>query len=188
MTHPKPFQKSYLLIGILYKHTLHNHPILEDITSQFGPIQAINELGKFSSTSYYNNEMKPSDSYLQKAFIEMELLVESHSGAEIKLKTNEIEDKYTLDGNRQFNLDPGFLTPYSFILFTAKNYAHRIPLQNGIYAELTYTYTKKSYTPLPWAYPDYTEKRYIDYFNALRSRNLDTKRENISTNHHEKLI
>ena len=56
------------------------------------------------------------------------------------------------------------------MLFSTKNYAHRVPLHSGIYAELTLIYRNKSYQPVEWTYPDYSSKAYLDFFSDIRYR------------------
>ena len=51
----------------------------------------------------------------------------------------------TQDGGRRVNLDPGLLSLANLILATTKNRSHRIPLFDGIYAELTLLYAKKQF-------------------------------------------
>lgn len=98
----------------------------------------------------------------------------SLSLSEIKLNTNEIEKNLSKEYQiRIINLDPGLLNPSRLILASAKNYAHRIYLKNGIYAELEYLFNKKGPILLPWTYPDYRTEAYQSFFIEARKILLD---------------
>ena len=68
------------------------------------------------------------------------------------------------------NLDPGLLSLPRFVLATTKESAHRIPLEEGIYAEITLLYEKGSFRPLAWTYPDFRSEGYIVLLNEIRLR------------------
>ena len=54
------------------------------------------------------------------------------------------------------------------VLATTKNYAHRIYLGEGIYAEVTLVYRNHTFEALPWSYPDYASATYIDILATIR--------------------
>jgi len=86
-----------------------------------------------------------------------------------KLRTNELERKYSEGGRRKINLDPGYITESNLVLASTKAYNHRIYLKEGIYAEVTLIYRKKTgYEPLPWTYPDYRTRLALDFFGEVR--------------------
>ena len=87
---------------------------------------------------------------------------------DIKIRTNELEEKFAADGNRKINLDPGLLSLSSLILATTKNNVHRIPLQKGIYGEVTLMYVNKEYQTLPWTYADYRTPAFHEIFKEMR--------------------
>lgn len=71
---------------------------------------------------------------------------------------------------RLVNIDVGQINLENMILATTKPYAHRIYMNSGIYSELCYQFQGKSYTGLPWTYPDYLCPEKIDYFNSAREK------------------
>jgi len=91
--------------------------------------------------------------------------------AQIKLKTNEIEDALSSKGKRCINLDPGYLTLSKIVLASTKNYAHRIYLGKGVYGEVTlvYVYKDSTYTPHLFTYRDYQDKTCIEMFLNVRA-------------------
>ncbi len=86
------------------------------------------------------------------------------------LKTNEIEDAFSLNGKRRINLDPGYLTLAKIVLVSTKNYSHRIYLKKGIYGEVTLIYYKEygTFKPNLYTYRDYQDKAHIDVFMQAR--------------------
>lgn len=88
--------------------------------------------------------------------------------AEAKVFTNRVEAELSRDGRRRVNLDPGLLFPSRLILATTKDRAHRIPLRDGIFAELTLLYEKGGWKPLPWTYPDYRTPEYAEALTRMR--------------------
>ena len=67
------------------------------------------------------------------------------------------------------------------VLASGKNYAHRIYLSKGIYADLTLIYRDKNYQPLAWTYPDYGETEVRRWLRALREKYLLQLRSGEST-------
>ena len=68
------------------------------------------------------------------------------------------------------NIDPGYLLFERFVLATGKNYSHRIYIGEGIYADLTLIYQQGAYRPLPWTYPDYSEKAMGQFLMLVRKK------------------
>jgi hypothetical protein len=87
---------------------------------------------------------------------------------EIKIKTNDLEQKYAREGRRKINLDPGLLDLNRLVLATTKNTGHRIPLCRGIYGEVTLIYMKKDFHPLPWTYSDFRSPEYTLILKEIR--------------------
>ena len=69
---------------------------------------------------------------------------------------------------RLINIDPGYVDLAKLVLATTKDYAHRIFLRKGIFAEITLTFRGSSFSVNDWTYPDYRSKEYIDIFNQIR--------------------
>jgi hypothetical protein len=97
--------------------------------------------------------------------------------AAIKRQTNAIELKLARNGKRTVNLDPGMLGSARFCLATTKDHAHRIPLSDGIYAELTLIFEHGEFNALPWTYPDWASPPVRQMLSELRTALLaDLKR------------
>jgi hypothetical protein len=64
-----------------------------------------------------------------------------------KIRTNRLEEELSGEHGRRVNIDPGILTESNFILVTTKPFSHRIPLNHGIYGEVTLMYQKGAFRP-----------------------------------------
>jgi hypothetical protein len=99
--------------------------------------------------------------------------------AQIKVRTNQIEQHYGRDGKRSVNIDPGYLLQERFVLASGKNYSHRIYLSEGIYADLTLIYHQGRFQQLPWTYPDYADGPMLRVLERIRHKYvLDMKKDN----------
>jgi len=134
--------------------------MLGPLEERIGPIE-------FGFTSYYDRELGPG---ILRWLFSFERLIERAELVSIKLLTNGIEQTYTIDGKRRFNLDPGLMTLGNFVLATGKNNAHRIYLDQGIFADLTLVYRSGTYRALEWTYPDYADTHLITILNRLREQ------------------
>ena len=134
----------------------------EWLSAEFGPVTLESERYDLTTfTDYYVEEMgRPQPKQLL-AFGR----IDPGAIADVKLRTNAREG-----APRRLNLDPGYLTPASVILASAKNFAHRVALRAGIFAEVTLVYRKEaaSYVPLEHTFPDYRSTPVVYFFNRLR--------------------
>jgi len=119
----------------------------------------------FTHTDYYRDQMGPN---LKRRFLSFEKMVTPEGLHALKLKTNDLEKRFSGPVRRAINIDPGYLSLSKLILFSTKDYTHRTYLGKGIYAEVTLFYKNKTFNPWPWTYPDYKSKSYIDIFNRIR--------------------
>jgi hypothetical protein len=71
--------------------------------------------------------------------------------------------------DRLVNLDPGVLSLSRLILASTKDFSHRIPLRDGIYAEVTLRYSGGDFRNLPWTFPDYRTEDYHAILRQIRS-------------------
>lgn len=172
-----------LVIGCLLKDRNDIDNLFVRFESLFGNIDMISRWLDFDYTDYYEKEMGTPLS--RKVFV-FKNLIEQEDLAGVKERTNEIEKKYSRDGRRTVNIDPGYLLASRFILATGKDYSHRIFIGRKIYADLTLMYSKtKGFTTLPWTYPDYASKEMISFLSRVRDKyildlkNLQMKKDTI---------
>ncbi len=142
------------------------YPVRDTLEREFGAIDYQSPLIPFDFTHYYEEEMGKE---LKRCFFSMETLVDPGTLAQIKIRTNGMEESFALEGKRRVNLDPGLLSLSRFVLATTKESGHRIPLRDGIWAEITLLYMKKDFQPLAWTYPDYATRTYRDILLEIRA-------------------
>lgn len=140
--------------------------VVEGLQGLFGPVDWVSPPLLFDRTAYYAREMGWP---LHRCFVSFRALVPPDRLAEIKIETNALEERYAADGRRRVNIDPGYVALERLVLATGKNYVHRIYLSRGIYADLTLVFSKGSFAPLPWTYPDYAAVDTIGHFNRVRA-------------------
>lgn len=154
-----------LFVGTLYcdESVFHNaHDLLQ---KHFGETLLVSHPIPWDYSTYYHHEI---GSPLFRQFLFFKTLIDPGYLAEIKLKTNAIEDILSHEGKRRINLDPGYLTLSKIVLASTKNYAHRIYLGKGIYGEVTLIYKGGTYVPHMFSYRDYQDKKYIELFMSAR--------------------
>ena len=71
---------------------------------------------------------------------------------------------------RPINLDPGYVDSPKLVLASMKNFAHRVYLGSGVYAEVTLLHRRGRWTPLEWTFPDYASGRYWPFLDQVRRR------------------
>jgi hypothetical protein len=82
-----------------------------------------------------------------------------------------------LGSRRRINLDPGYVDLSKLVLATTKNHQHRLYLGQGVYGEVTLRFTRKSFRPWEWTYPDYRSEHYVQFFNEVRNTYLEQLRK-----------
>ncbi|HZJ87850.1 MAG TPA: DUF4416 family protein [Sphaerochaeta sp.] len=166
MAKERSFVPGYLIIGLLYRDQEVLAQVLKELEQHYGPIAEHSESGVFTPTSYYNEEL---GGVPQRLFVRFAELVDPSTIAAIKRESNSIEDRWSLDdGRRQINIDPGILSLNSVILATAKGRTHRVPLSQGIWADLTLHWCKGEFIPLEWTYADYRDSATRALFTRWR--------------------
>jgi len=140
------------------------------MSERFGSVARASEVMPFHFTGYYEPEMGAN---LLRKFLAFERPVGPAELAEIKLWTNALEERFAAEPGcaapRPINLDPGYVAPSKLVLATTKDHAHRICLGQGIHAEVTLTFLKGAFAPMPWTYPDYRTEPYRRFFEQVRA-------------------
>ena len=160
------FAKTKLIMGVLSTLPGEKEALRHLLVEEFGPIDYESQEFDFTFTDYYVPEMGRG---IKRFFYSFVNLVSPDQLPDIKIRTNELEERFAQDGNRKINLDPGLLSLSSLILATTKNNVHRIPLQKGIYGEVTLMYVNREYQTLPWTYADYRTPAFHEIFKEMRT-------------------
>ena len=166
ITIPRPVKA---VIGVLTPEPHLLSTVYAELTQHLGPIDFASELLPFTVTKHYESEMGAG---IQRQFISFERLIDAGTLVEMKLFTNKVEQDFTIKNSegemRRVNLDAGYLCQAKLVLASTKDNAHRIYLRDGIYAEITLRFYRKTFQPWEWSYPDYHLPTYIAIFNLIR--------------------
>lgn len=156
-----------LIIGFIYKDEAVFISAKEKLVKKFGKIDFESAALDFNYTNYYEPEMGKD---LKRKFISFRKLIPIQDLYLIKLYANRLEDRFLDAKRRKINIDPGYVDLAKLVLASTKDYAHRIFLRKGIFAEITLSFKDNSFSANDWTYPDYRSKEYIDIFNQIRKQ------------------
>jgi len=147
----------------------------KDLAAGLSDIDARSELVPWTASNFYEKEMGPR---LWRQFLSFAALYSPGRLAEIKLKTQAMEERYRADTHgRRVNLDPGYLDVYKVVLASTKNAGQRIYLHSGIYGEVTLLYHNAAFHGLQYTYADYQWPETLRFFTGLRARYLSQLRQ-----------
>jgi hypothetical protein len=164
---PRPAR---LVVSAIYREELRFAEAVPRVEAAVGPVRAVGGRLPFDRTDYYQGEMGAP---LFRRFLAAGRAVPRDTLAAIKVAMESIEAELSEGGRRTVNLDPGMLTPESFILATGKNFTHRVYLGEGVFADLTLVYRRGEFHPLPWTYPDYASEGVRSLLRELRREHLE---------------
>jgi hypothetical protein len=164
-----------LVVSAIYREERRFEEAVPRVEAAVGPVRVVGEPFPFDRTDYYGKEMGTP---LYRRFLAAGRPVPRNALAAIKVSMESVEAGLAECGRRTVNLDPGLLTPESFILATGKNYSHRVYLGEGVFADLTLVYRHGEYRSLPWTYPDYASE-------GVRSLLRELRREHLAGGHAE---
>jgi hypothetical protein len=174
MSHPHSPEKVLLISSLFSPERGVIDRAIAQLSDTYGSVEWVSPEMFFDRTRYYAREMGWP---LYRRFVSFEELISPETLVDVKLTTNAVENRYLLDGNRQVNIDPGYISAERLVLATGKNYVHRVYLAEGIYADLTLIFKRGSFRPLEWTYPDYSAPEMIAVFNELRRVYMEKLRE-----------
>lgn len=161
-------ERAKLFCAIMYAESADIASVISDLENAFGKVETRGEKYPFTYTDYYTPEFGGN---LYKEMVVFGSTVEQEKLAEIKRFTNSVEEKYLAEnGKRSINIDPGFVLPSKLILASTKDFSHRIYVGEGIYAEITFMFSRKGVRFLDWTYPDYRSSEVSGFFIKVREK------------------
>lgn len=161
-----PPEKVKLIVGLISNNTALFDKIKSILEKRLkNPADFESPVLAFVHTDYYNEEMGTG---LKRKFLSFKRIVPIENIAKIKLLADKIEKKNSTNEKRNINIDPGYVDLSKLVLFSTKDYSHRIHVGKGIFAEVTLFYKDKKFRAWPWTYPDYKTDAYISVFNTIR--------------------
>lgn len=138
-------------------------------TEAWGPVALESPRFDFRETRYYEPTMGAG---LRKVFFAFARPYDPANLVDTKLETNRWEEAYAELADpaesRPLNLDPGYLTLGKLVLASTKDFAHRIYLNRGIYAEVTLYYKHHAWQHHQWTFADYRREDYQAFFSQCR--------------------
>ena len=167
MSKPKSPQPVKLVVSIITGNIDHFENVCEKLVKKFNEIDYTSEPLIFDFTDYYEKELGKD---LIRHIVSFKKLINPGMLPQIKLFTNDIEDQFLKEGgNRSVNVDPGYIALCHFVLASCKNFTHRPYLGDGVYADLTLVFRKKTFHALEWTFPDYASDGLINILNGIRA-------------------
>jgi len=136
----------------------------------WGQIEIESPVWEFNYTDYYRKEMGAG---LLRWFAAFRELVPVEGLERTKLAANEMEARLAADSpagvSRPVNIDPGYICHSRLVLFSTKDFSHRIYVGDGVYAEGTLEWRGREFIAHPWTFPDYRSDDYRNFFAQVRS-------------------
>ena len=153
-------------------------PLLEEL---LGPVALESPVYAFDCTTYYAATMGPD---LKRKFFVFDPLSDPGSLPAWKLATNALEANLREQlraaaareqreiPERPINLDVGYLTGAKLVLASTKDFAHRLYLRDGIFAEITLSFRKDAWASQQFTFPDFKSGMYDPFLKQARDRHL----------------
>lgn len=158
-----------LIVGLLAGRAEVLAAAAEALAALYGPIELASPQWPFSFTDYYQAQMGQD---LLRQFLAFEKLIGPADIVAIKRRTNQLEEQLTerFAGGpaRPVNIDPGYLTEGKLVLASAKGLAHRVYMDQGIYAEITLSFVHGRWVSHPYTFPDYGSGLYDGFLIQAR--------------------
>jgi hypothetical protein len=128
----------------------------------------------FDMTDYYEDEMGPA---LNRVIVSFARLGEATDLVEVKLEVDRLEEKLSGGAGRTVNIDPGYIDYFKAVLASFKEGPQKIYLGRGVYADPVLMFEDHEWRILPWSFPDFKEKLYMEEFGAIRRIYKEQRRE-----------
>ncbi|MDJ0913114.1 MAG: DUF4416 family protein [Desulfobacterales bacterium] len=174
MSRPQPPKPAKLVVGLFMQDRQLLKPVVQNLCEQHGLIDIVSPWLAFDFTTYYAKEMGAP---LFRRMLAFKNLIAQTDLADIKLHTNNVENKFARQSNRQVNIDPGYMLLERFVLASGKNFTHRIYIGQQIYADLTLIFQKGAFQSLPWTYPDYADESMLVFLGRVRRKYIEDLRQ-----------
>lgn len=172
---PKPVK---LMCGILACDAKALAVARRRLETELGAMDLVSEVWPFDMTDYYARQAGPE---ILRQFVAFAELSDPGRLAEIKHTTNRLERELSEQLGRPWprpvNYDPGFVEPSKLVLASTKNFAHRVYIGQGMYAEVTMTYVRGTWESFPFTFPDFKSGRYDRFLNQVRQRLTEQLKE-----------
>jgi len=152
-----------LIIAIMYSDKELYSKVKNILIDKYGSISKESTPYDFDKfTSYYEKEMGKE---LLKCFLIFEKEIEKKDLIQVKKEITEIEKEFSVDDNRQINLDPGYVNDHELVLASFKSGTnYKEDLGNGVYAHKVLEVKDGKIERYWHTFPDYRVKENQEFF------------------------
>jgi len=162
-----PAPQAHPFVAVMYTDQMEYDRLQGIMQERFGALLGCGPEYKVADfTDYYRREFGDQ---LRKQFWVFATPLSMEKFHQQKVWSNSLEAQGD-DERRTLNIDPGYLAPSKLVLFSTKNFSHRVYLGNGIYGEVTMLYEHGKFRFLPWTYPDYQWGENTRFMWQMRSK------------------
>lgn len=120
----------------------------------------------FDFTPYYEAEMGAG---LVRRWYAGALLLPADRLPAWKRASLGLERRWSVEGRRSVNVDPGYLSESQLLLATTKPLPAAVYLSDGLFALVELLYREAAFRELPWTYPDYAAAAARGWFDPFRA-------------------
>ena len=156
-----------MFIAVMYSGKKIHDEAVSLLKEKFGEIILETKPYNFDFTDYYEEEMGKN---LVKRFIVFKKEIDKKELAKIRKITGEIEDKFRVNGKRQINLDPGYISNEEVVLASVKEKSFKEKLGNNIYSHRVYSFENNKIKIFFHTFPDYKTEENKKFFLSVRNK------------------
>jgi hypothetical protein len=167
------------LVAVMSTTEEQRRNVIEHLSERYGRVLGSGPI--YLVTDYTDYYAKEFGNQLRKQLFVFETPVSLENYHLIKVWSNqiEIETKPEAACPRIVNIDPGYLEPSKLVLFSTKNYSHRVYIADGIFAEVTTLYARGKFVKLPWTYADYYWTENLKFLIEMRKQIVKISRRRL---------
>ncbi len=166
MAYPRKLLKVKLIAGLFYQDPNIYDQAKQNLIQSFGNIDFESDEYDFNEfTDYYESEMGKN---LKKRIISFKILIDRDTLADIKQKSNNIEDDLAKNNKRIINIDTGYLTQHNIILASAKQMPHKVSIGKGYFGDVVLTYSNNDYYHYFKTFMDHKSRKVKEIYKKIR--------------------
>ena len=154
------------IVAVLVSDTSLLDETTTTLEKHFGRCDFTGPWRSFTRTAYYEAEMGKG---LERCILSFEKLMPAHESVQFKGWTAVVEERFTLQGKRQVNIDPGYVDTLKMVLVSGKCGGHKLCTAPNTFIDYLLWYNK-GWQSFPWTFPDFRAGTYDEELVAIRKR------------------
>jgi len=155
---------NYSFFALMYKDKEILNKVINELKNNFGNIVSESPEYDFNFSSHYEDEFGTN---LKKTIIILDKNVNKNDLIEIKNKITEIEKKYSFDGKRKINIDPGYFNNKEVVLASFKGKRFKEDIGDGIFLHKVLEIENGDFKGFFHTFPDFNSKSVQEFFLSL---------------------